>query len=73
MIPCNESFFAKVCVLEVKKRKGFHAFSTSALNYQMSSGAAEFGCRTFKKGIFIFDIIIIWLSLCFNNKLLTHD
>lgn len=44
-----------------------------APNYQMSSGAAEFGCRTFKKGIFIFDIIIIWLSLCFNNKLLTHD
>jgi len=44
-----------------------------ALNYQMSSGAAEFGCRTFKKGIFIFDIIIIWLSLCFNNKILTHD
>lgn len=32
MIPCNESFFAKVCVLEVKKRKGFHGFSTSALN-----------------------------------------
>lgn len=44
-----------------------------ALNYRMSSGATEFGCRTFKKGIFIFDIIIIWLSLCFNNKLLTHD
>lgn len=38
----------------------------------MSSGAAEFGCRTFKKGIFIFDIIIIWLSLGFNNKLLAH-
>lgn len=44
-----------------------------ALNYQMSSGVAEFGCRTFQKGIFIFDIIIIWRSLCFNNKLLTHD
>lgn len=36
----------------------------------MSSGAAEFGCRTCKKGIFILDIIIIWFSLGFNNKLL---
>lgn len=36
MIPCNESFFAKVCVLEVKKRKGFHAFSTSALTQVIS-------------------------------------